>query len=238
MSAVDQGVAKGLKQGSSGRAEETPHKAVNGAPKSALGGLAKRIFDCVYSIAGLIFLAPLILMIAVAIKIISPGPVLYAHTRIGFGGKPFKCWKFRTMVVNGDEVLEAHLNANPADRYQWETTRKLRHDPRVTRLGRVLREYSIDELPQLINVFRGEMSFVGPRPVVADELLRYGPKAELYLATRPGITGLWQVSGRSDTGYDERVALDACYVERWSLATDIVILARTVPAVVGARGSY
>ncbi len=238
MSARDDGVALDLEPGSSGHALEAPQQAVNGTPKSALGGLAKRIFDCVYSLVGLIFLSPLILMVAVAIKLASPGPILYGHTRVGFGGKTFKCWKFRTMVVNGDEVLDAHLRANPADRYQWETTRKLRNDPRVTALGRVLREYSIDELPQLINVFRGEMSFVGPRPVVAEELERYGPKADLYLATRPGITGLWQVSGRSDTGYDERVALDASYVERWSLASDIVILARTVPAVVGARGSY
>ena len=142
------------------------------------------------------------------------------------------------MMTDGDAVLERHFASNPKARLEWAASRKLKDDPRVTALGRVLRVYSVDELPQLINVLRGEMSFVGPRPVVTDELDRYGPSAQAYLAARPGITGLWQTSGRSDTSYENRVELDSQYVSEWSFWMDFMILLRTIPVVLGAKGSY
>ncbi|MBF9033137.1 sugar transferase [Rhodobacterales bacterium HKCCE2091] len=181
--------------------------------------------------------APLLLLVALAVRLTSPGPVLYGHERVGLNGRTFLCWKFRTMRADANEVLASYLASDPALAQEWEETRKLRRDPRVTRLGRILREYSVDELPQLLNVLRGEMSIVGPRPVLAVELTRYGGAAEQYLAARPGITGLWQVSGRSDTSYRERVQLDHRYVTNWSLAEDVRIILKTVPAVIGARGA-
>jgi exopolysaccharide production protein ExoY len=181
--------------------------------------------------------SPLFLMVALLIRMSSPGPVFYGHTRVGHGGRAFRCWKFRTMVVDGEAVLERHLAGVPGARAEWEANRKLRNDPRVTRIGQVLRDYSVDELPQLFNVLFGDMSIVGPRPVVQDELDRYGPAATAYLAARPGITGLWQTSGRSDTSYERRVELDARYVTEWSFWLDCLILLRTVPVVLGARGA-
>lgn len=210
----------------------------NVAAPSALGGWSKRITDSVLAGAALIAFLPLFVLLALAIKMSSPGPVLFGHERIGLRGEKFRCWKLRTMVTNGDTVLEAHLAAHPEARREWIETRKLIQDPRVTPLGEVLRKYSVDELPQLINVLRGEMSFVGPRPVVDDELQRYGPHAQAYLSARPGITGLWQTSGRSDTSYEYRVALDDRYVRDWSFGEDIRILLRTIPVVLRARGSY
>ncbi len=202
-----------------------------------VGGLGKRVFDTAFALALIVAFAPLLAMVALAVKVVSPGPAFYGHTRIGFGGKAFKCWKFRTMVVNGDEVLAAYMAAHPEAAAEWEANRKLRHDPRVTALGEVLRKYSVDELPQLFNVLLGQMSFVGPRPVVRAELKRYGGTATSYLATRPGITGLWQTSGRSDTSYDTRVALDDQYANEWSAGLDAAILIKTIPVVLGARGS-
>ncbi len=202
-----------------------------------VGGPAKRVFDAVFALALLLAFAPLLILVALAVKLVSPGPAFYGHTRIGFGGAAFKCWKFRTMVVNGDEVLAQYLDEHPEARAEWEDNRKLRHDPRVTALGEVLRKYSVDELPQLFNVLLGQMSFVGPRPVVRAELKRYGAASASYLATRPGITGLWQTSGRSDTSYEARVALDDRYVSEWSAGLDAVILIKTIPVVLGARGS-
>ncbi len=203
-----------------------------------LGGWAKRITDSFLAGAALAAFFPLFLLLFIAIKVTSPGPALYGHERIGWRGKSFRCWKLRTMVCDGDAVLAAHLEADPDARREWEESRKLTNDPRVTSLGKVLRTYSVDELPQLINVLCGEMSFVGPRPVVKDELERYGPYVQAYLSARPGITGLWQTSGRSDTSYEYRVALDDRYVREWSFAADIRILLRTVPVVLKARGSY
>ena len=205
---------------------------------SILGGWPKRVADSVLAGAAIAAFFPLLLLLCVAVKLSSPGPVLYGHERIGPRGKPFRCWKLRTMVCDGDAVLAAHLAADPDAQREWEETRKLTNDPRVTALGRVLRTYSVDELPRLINVLCGEMSFVGPRPVVLDELERYGPYVQAYLSARPGITGLWQTSGRSDTSYEYRVALDDRYVREWSFAADIRILLRTVPVVLGARVSY
>ncbi|MDX8354999.1 sugar transferase [Cognatiyoonia sp. IB215182] len=207
-------------------------------PAKALGGIAKRGLDILIAGTALTLLAPLFLLVAAAVKFASPGPIFYGHKRIGHGGASFRCWKFRSMVTDGDRVLEEYLAKHPDERDEWETTRKLRNDPRVTRIGAVLRAYSVDELPQLINVLLGDMSIVGPRPVVQDELDMYGEAAPLYLSTRPGITGLWQVSGRSDTSYDQRVALDTRYVQAWSLWSDLVIILRTVPAVISSKGSY
>ena len=203
-----------------------------------VGGATKRAVDLPLAVVALMILSPLILMVALAVWVTSPGPVLFGHKRIGLGGRPFRCWKFRTMVTNGDEMLEQHFEENPEARREWQDARKLKNDPRVTRLGAALRAYSLDELPQLINVLRGDMSLVGPRPVVTDELEQYGPAASHYLRARPGITGLWQVSGRNDVSYDARVRMDVAYVDRWSLGGDFVIMLNTIPAALTAKGSY
>ncbi len=205
---------------------------------SVTGGWTKRIFDLCLATCGLIGLLPLFALVALAVKVSSTGPVLYGHIRVGNGGRSFRCWKFRTMVTNGDAVLESYLADHPDEKVEWEQNRKLRDDPRVTRIGSVMRAYSVDELPQLINVIRGDMSLVGPRPVVQDELDIYGSAAPHYLRSRPGLTGLWQISGRSDTTYDERIAFDTSYVQRWSFSQDLLIIARTVPAVLLSKGSY
>lgn len=197
----------------------------------------KRVLDVTAAVLLLALLAPLLAIVACAIRL-QGGPVLYGHRRLGRGLREFRCLKFRTMRTDGDEVLTRLLDTDPAARREWRETRKLRDDPRVTRLGRLLRRTSMDELPQLINVLRGEMSLVGPRPVVREELdEHYGPAAAAYALVRPGITGLWQVSGRSDTTYRTRVALDTEYVATMSLAKDATILLRTVGVVLLGRGA-
>jgi exopolysaccharide production protein ExoY len=198
---------------------------------SSVGGIPKRALDIAVAVTALALLAPVMALVAAAIALTIGRPVIFAHTRVGLGGETFRCFKFRSMVLNGDEVLKRHLAANPAAAREWNETRKLRDDPRVTPLGRILRKTSLDELPQLFNVLRGEMSCVGPRPIVAAELERYGSRAGHYLRVRPGLTGLWQVSGRSQLGYRERVKLDCVYVRRWSLGLDIALLFWTIPAV-------
>lgn len=198
----------------------------------------KRCFDLLAAIAGIIVLSPLFGAIALAIRVRDPGPLLFPHVRIGRDGRKFSCLKFRTMVQNADAVLETHLRENPAAEREWRETRKLRDDPRVTPLGRALRKTSLDELPQLINVLRGEMSVVGPRPIVIAELSRYGAARKEYLSVRPGITGLWQISGRNDTSYAERVQLDAKYVRTRTFWLDCVIICRTVVVVFFQKGSY
>ncbi len=203
-----------------------------------IGGIFKRFFDIVAALVGLIALSPLLLMLVLLVKCTDGGKVFYGHRRIGRNGKVFRCLKFRTMVENGDEVLAVHLARSPQDREEWATTRKLQNDPRVTRVGAVLRKLSLDELPQIVNILRGEMSFVGPRPVVSDELVMYGTAASFYLKSRPGLTGLWQVRGRNDVSYRTRVAFDRHYVENWSFIFDLKILIWTVPAVFSSRGSY
>ena len=205
---------------------------------TVLGGPAKRGLDLAVALIALVLLAPLFLWAALAVKLTSRGPILYGHSRVGHGGRVFKCWKFRSMVINGDDVLGEYLANHQDERNEWLRSRKLRNDPRVTRIGAVLRAYSIDELPQIINVLMGDMSLVGPRPVVRDELAMYGAAANLYLQTRPGITGLWQVSGRSDATYEQRVSYDTLYVQQWSIRQDVAILAKTVPAVISSKGSY
>jgi exopolysaccharide production protein ExoY len=203
-----------------------------------VGGLVKRWFDVIAATAAIVFLLPLVVCVAAAIKLLDPGPVFYRHRRIGLNGAPFDCLKFRTMVVDADTVLQRHLAANGDAAREWEQTRKLKRDPRVTPLGAAMRKTSLDELPQLLNILKGEMSFVGPRPIVDAEVPKYGAFIAHYLAARPGLTGPWQISGRNDVDYATRVALDRHYVEQWSLRRDLAIIAGTVRVVVTARGCY
>lgn len=203
-----------------------------------LGGSFKRIFDVLGAASGLVILSPLFILLALLVKFSDKGRVFYGHRRIGRNGEVFACLKFRTMVENGDEVLAMYFAKNPSAREEWNATRKLQNDPRVTRVGAVLRKLSLDELPQIFNILRGDMSIVGPRPVVKDELDLYGNSAGFYLKSRPGLTGLWQISGRNDVSYGTRVAFDRQYVENWSFAEDLKIIAKTVPAVLSSRGSY
>jgi len=198
----------------------------------------KRAMDVLGAGALLLVLTPFFLLLALIIRR-DGGPAFYAHRRVGQGGRQFGCLKFRSMVVDSDRRLAALLESDAAARLEWETTRKLKNDPRVTAVGRFLRATSLDELPQLINVLKGEMSLVGPRPVTPSELAQYyGAAAEHYTSVRPGITGLWQISGRNDTSYAERVALDVAYATRPSLAQDIRILLRTPLVVLQRRGAY
>jgi exopolysaccharide production protein ExoY len=187
--------------------------------------------DIALAVVGLLLLLPAIALIIILVKANMGGPVLFRHRRVGHSGEEFDCYKFRTMVRDAGEVLSRYLESNPEAREQWAATRKLAHDPRVTSLGRLLRKSSLDEVPQLINIIRGEMSFVGPRPVVAEELTRYGTAVKYYLAARPGLTGLWQVSGRSKVSYGHRVAFDSYYVRNWSMSLDLIIALKTIPAV-------
>jgi exopolysaccharide production protein ExoY len=203
-----------------------------------LGGSLKRAFDLSSALVALCLLIPLFITVAALLKLSGSGPIFYRHNRIGYSGRMFGCLKFRTMVNDGDAVLEAYFKQHPEARSLWLRERKLPNDPRVTKLGAFLRKSSLDELPQLFNIIKGEMSIVGPRPVISDEINMYGPAAAAYLRARPGLTGLWQVSGRNDTSYTQRVELDHYYVENWSLSGDIVIILKTVPAVCLSRGSY
>lgn len=204
----------------------------------AIGGAGKRGFDIVCALSAIILLAPLLCLLALLVKSSDGGSVFYAHKRIGRHGLLFGCLKFRTMAENGDELLKQHLADCPESRLEWQKTRKLKDDPRVTRVGRVLRKLSLDELPQLFNILLGDMSVVGPRPVVQSELDLYGNAAAHYLQSRPGLTGLWQVSGRNDVSYQQRIEFDRHYVENWSFYTDIKIIAMTIPVVCTSRGSY
>lgn len=199
--------------------------------------LTKRVFDTFTALALLVLLSPIMVLIALLIRR-DGGPALFAHPRVGKRKIIFKCYKFRTMVIDAEQQLEQLLQQQPELRTQWENDRKLRHDPRVNGFGRFLRATSLDELPQLINVIRGEMSLVGPRPVVNAELPRYGDQLGYYLMVRPGMTGLWQVSGRSDLDYDIRVYLDTWYVKNWSLWHDQIILFKTIDVVLRRAGAY
>jgi len=199
--------------------------------------LAKRAMDIAVTLLAGVAVLPLVVLVALAIRLTSRGPVFYGHSRLGRLGKPFTAWKFRSMVRNGDQVLAEHLARFPHLRREWERTQKLQDDPRVTRVGRFLRRTSMDELPQLWNVLRGDMSLVGPRPIVADEVRRYGGQFPLCAQVSPGLSGLWQVSGRNSTTYEERVRLDSYYVRNWSVFLDLYILARTIPVVLLGRGA-
>jgi lipopolysaccharide/colanic/teichoic acid biosynthesis glycosyltransferase len=199
---------------------------------------AQRGLDIVASILLLIFFAPLMIIIAIILYFSDPGPLFFEQHRLGRRGQPFRCWKFRSMVVDAEERLAALLRDDPQARAEWTVAQKLRADPRITRIGRFLRRSSLDELPQLFNVLRGEMSLVGPRPIVHAEIERYGRYFAEYCLVRPGITGLWQISGRNDTSYRRRVALDVTYARAKCLRLDLAILVLTVPRVLLARGSY
>lgn len=197
----------------------------------------KRLVDAVLAVFAAIALLPAFIVLPLLIKLTSKGPVFYRQTRLGRYGKPFRIWKFRSMYADADKRLEKLLAENPAAAAEWESERKLRNDPRITPFGRFLRKTSLDETPQLFNVFAGEMSLIGPRPIVAAEKRHYGGKYAAVSSVLPGITGLWQVSGRSDADYPQRVALDSYYVLNWSPWMDFWVLARTVFAVVLMRGA-
>jgi exopolysaccharide production protein ExoY len=207
-------------------------------PVAVVGGSAKRCFDMTAALGALALLLPLFCLIALAIKLSDRGPIFYRHRRIGLSGTPFDCLKFRSMVLNADEVLSRHITADGEAAREWEETRKLKRDPRITQLGTAMRKTSVDELPQLLNILKGEMSFVGPRPIVTSEVTKYGPTIDDYVRARPGLTGLWQISGRNDVDYQTRVALDHDYIRSWRFRRDLAIIAKTVRVVVTARGCY
>jgi Undecaprenyl-phosphate galactose phosphotransferase WbaP len=198
----------------------------------------KRFFDLSFAVAVALPVAVVVAIFALLVKSADGGPMFYANERIGMGGKKFKAWKLRSMVTDGDEVLKQYLAANPEEAAHWRAKQKLTVDPRLTRIGRLIRKTSIDELPQFWNVLVGEMSIVGPRPVLANQISMYGPSFELYKQVRPGITGLWQVSGRNHLTFSERVRLDKYVIQNWSVWLDLYILARTARVLVSADGAY
>jgi exopolysaccharide production protein ExoY len=197
----------------------------------------KRTIDIVGALAFFLLFGPMYVAVAAVVLLGMGGPVHYWQTRMGFGGRTFRFFKFRSMVHDSDEVLRQYLKRHPAQKLQWETYQKLENDPRVTRVGRVIRKLSLDELPQFFNVLKGDMSLVGPRPCMVRQRSLYGEHWEHYCHMRPGITGLWQVSGRNRLSFAERAALDARYASQWSLWLDIRILARTVGVVLSGDGS-
>jgi Undecaprenyl-phosphate galactose phosphotransferase WbaP len=198
----------------------------------------KRVFDVFCAILLGIAALPIFLLSALAIRLTSRGPVLFSHSRVGYRGRPFRVWKFRTMFQDAEAVLEQFLEENPEQAFEWERNRKLKNDPRVTWVGRLLRRTSLDELPQLWNILRGDMSMVGPRPIVREEARKYGQAFVLYSQVRPGLTGLWQVSGRNDTSYRRRIELDSEYIRNWTPRRDVRIVLRTFGAVLKGRGAY
>lgn len=212
---------------------EVPHNLLDSTQQ-----FVKRLTEIGLIIVAFPILVIVFAGIAIVIKTTSPGPVFYKHRRIGLNGSEMWIWKFRTMVYNADAVLENHLKEDPVMQTEWDKNFKLRADPRVTRIGGVLRRTSLDELPQLWNVFRGEMSLIGPRPIVKAEISLYGDDFEIYKQVLPGITGLWQISGRNDLPYEDRVALDIYYIQNWSIWLDLHILMHTVLATLQARGAY
>lgn len=199
---------------------------------------AGRFLDLGIALVGTVALLPMMLLVAVLILIDGRGPVLFRHLRIGQGGRCFLVLKFRTMAVDGDQILRQYLIENAEAAAEWARDHKLRNDPRVTPLGSFLRRSSLDELPQLFNVIAGHMSIVGPRPIVEAEIERYGQFFEAYCSVRPGITGIWQVSGRNDISYERRVQMDALYARQKSILLDLRLIFATIPAVLARRGSY
>jgi Undecaprenyl-phosphate galactose phosphotransferase WbaP len=198
----------------------------------------KRFIDLCVVIIGGILLLPFFLLVILLIKINSPGPVLYKQKRIGKNGKYFNAYKFRSMVIDAEQQLQKILDTDPAYKKEWEDSHKLQNDPRITSIGRIMRRTSIDEFPQMINILKGEMSLVGPRPIVDDEVKKYGEDFNRIFSIRPGLTGLWQVSGRSDKNYHDRVAYDTYYLQSWSVWLDLWIIFKTFGAVIQGRGAY
>lgn len=217
-------------------AADTRHRAT--ADGRAISVDPTRVFDLFCAAFALLLLLPVLLAVIVTIRLSSPGPVFFIHHRIGRNGRSFPCLKFRSMVVDAQARLDALLATSEEARHEWAKDQKLRHDPRITPIGQLLRKTSLDELPQLLNVLAGHMSIVGPRPIVENEISRYGSRFAAYCAVRPGLTGLWQVSGRNEVNYETRVRLDAFYAARKSLSYDLAICFRTVPAVLFSRGCY
>jgi exopolysaccharide production protein ExoY len=211
--------------------------SATGSPQPT-GLIWKRLIDIVLALSGIVLLAPLLTICFLVTVLTSPGPALFRHRRVGFKGKHFDCLKFRTMVTDAPERLRQLLDSDPIAAAEWATNRKLRYDPRVTVIGAILRKSSLDELPQLFNVLKGDMSIVGPRPVTEEELVRYSSAVAAYLACRPGITGLWQVSGRSTTTYNKRIACDTFYARNWSMTLDAKILIVTIPALLVSDNAY
>ena len=203
-----------------------------------LGSICKTIFDYALTTVGTLCISPLLVYVAYRIKKEDPGPVFFAYDCIGKGGKKFKCYKFRSMVVNSQEVLKKYLAENEDAREEWETYYKLKNDPRITPIGKKLRKSSLDELPQLFNVLKGDMSLVGPRQIVEDEIRKFGADIKYYYSVKPGITGYWQVSGRSDVDYKTRVEMVVWYVKNRTLWMDIKILAKTIGIVFKKKGAY
>lgn len=208
----------------------------SGAGRAAVphGGLAKRCLDVALSL----LLVPIVALVALPVALliaVKGGAPIYGHLRVGWNGRLFRCYKFRTMVAEAEDELQAILDSDPAARLEWLERFKLANDPRVTPFGRFLRTTNLDEIPQIWNVLRGEMSWVGPRPVIPDELAKYGAHLGDYLACRPGVSGLWQIRRRGDTTYDERVAMDVEYARHWSIARDLAILVLTIPWMLAAR---
>jgi Undecaprenyl-phosphate galactose phosphotransferase WbaP len=215
-------------------ANAAPRRIMHAGPA---GSFTKRAVDIVGASLLLLALAPVMLVLCLLVRM-DGGPAFFAHTRIGANGRTFGCLKFRSMCIDAERRLQDLLDRDPAARAEWERDYKLRNDPRITAIGRFLRQSSLDELPQLINVLMGDMSLVGPRPIVNGEVSRYGTAIQEYLRCRPGITGLWQTSGRNDVNYDKRVELDTRYARNWSFTQDIVILFRTVGVVFKRSGAY
>jgi lipopolysaccharide/colanic/teichoic acid biosynthesis glycosyltransferase len=219
-------------------ASEARAQRVHGTTGQGVASLAiKRGFDFVVGLALVVLLSPVLGVLMLLVKR-DGGPAVFGHVRVGLNGRRFRCLKFRSMVTNADQVLKQLLETDPQARAEWQREFKLKDDPRVTRVGRFLRRTSLDELPQLWNVVRGDMSLVGPRPIIDQELERYGADVDYYLMAKPGMTGLWQVSGRSNTDYATRVSLDVAYVKNWSLLRDITILFKTFKVVVYGSGAY
>ena len=206
--------------------------------RSGVSGEMDRALDLVVATAALILTSPLLALAALLVFMGRNGPVLFAHERVGCAGKTFPVLKFRTMCVDADRVLREHLLANPEAMEEWSADHKLRRDPRVSAFGNFLRKTSIDELPQLFNVLRGEMSIVGPRPITPAEIEKYGSLYPAYCSVRPGITGVWQVSGRNDVSYQRRVEMDALYARKKSVLLDLRLMFETIPALLTRRGSY
>ena len=227
-----------LEEGASGRSSTAREKHPAGPQGKFTYRVVKRGMDVVLVLCLLPLLLLLCAAIAAMIRATSPGPIFFSHRRIRRHGAFFSMWKFRTMCVNSAEVLEDHLREHPKARAEWRKNHKLKHDPRITRVGNFLRRTSLDELPQFWNVLAGNMSLVGPRPIVAAEVEKYGECFSDYCAVKPGITGLWQTSGRSRVTYPERVQLDRQYAREWSLAGDVRILAKTFSSVVNQDGAY
>ncbi|MBT0667171.1 sugar transferase [Novosphingobium profundi] len=224
----------------------TPSQEVGLSVRSPLGAPGRtvlqlgvwRLFDIAMASAILLFILPFFLVLALFLYVSDHGPLFYGHKRVGYRGRFFRCLKFRTMHVNGDAILKHHLATNIDARREWDETRKLRNDPRITTVGAILRKFSLDELPQLFNVIAGDMSIVGPRPVVLSEVERYGHCFEYYCKVRPGLTGIWQTSGRSDVSFRARVEMDLDYVLQKGIVFDLWLMAKTVPVLAFARGAY